>query len=85
MGNQEAYNEIDQQRRTERNYKFAWDDSLLERTEKATREKFVRLRGKEGGIDGAATAGQADADASHGIGKADKEKEVAADVTADGR
>lgn len=25
VGNQEAYEDIDQQRRTEKNYKFAWD------------------------------------------------------------
>ena len=32
IGNTAAYEDIDRQRRSERNYKFAWDDDLLDKT-----------------------------------------------------
>jgi hypothetical protein len=35
IGNRAAYDDIDGQRRSERNYKFAWDDTLLEKTSEA--------------------------------------------------
>ena len=37
-GNQKAYDEIDMQRKSERNYKFQWKDKLLDKAQRLVSE-----------------------------------------------
>ena len=45
IGNTAAYEDIDGQRRSERNYKFAWDDELLDKTSEDTQSVRDALGG----------------------------------------
>ena len=45
IGNTAAYEDIDRQRRSERNYKFAWDDDLLDKTSEDTQSVRDALGG----------------------------------------
>ena len=48
IGNTAAYEDIDGQRRSERNYKFAWDDELIDKTSEDTQS----VRDALGGVGG---------------------------------
>merc|ERR1711884_516713 len=45
IGNTAAYEDIDRQRRSERNYKFAWDEDLLDKTSEDTKSVRDALGG----------------------------------------